>query len=232
MHIAILDSNTDDSAFAQRHDTETEKFRKLLGRHRPDWQFTEVDVVAGDLPDGPDAFEGYIVTGSPASVNDPHPWVAGLLDFIRRTASEGAPLYGTCFGHQAIAKALGGTVEKNPQGWEFGRIETVLIQPWDGATLPLSLYAAHNEQVTALPPMARQSGETPGCSNAAFAIGRKVWTTQYHPEMTGPFVTALVDEYAPDLPVDVAARARASLAKPADEDAISLSIIAFFEQAT
>ncbi|NBT31548.1 MAG: type 1 glutamine amidotransferase, partial [Rhodobacteraceae bacterium] len=139
MHIAILDSNTDDSAFAQRHDTETEKFRKLLGRHRPDWQFTEVDVVAGDLPDGPDAFDGYIVTGSPASVNDPHPWVACLLEFIRRTASDQIPIYGTCFGHQAIAKALGGTVEKNPQGWEFGRIDTVLTQPWDGATLPLSL---------------------------------------------------------------------------------------------
>lgn len=231
MHIAVLDANTDDSAFAQRHPNDPAKFRRLLTQLRPDWQVTGINVKTGEAPANIHDFDGYIVTGSPASVHDPLPWLGGLFDLIRQAASQNIPIYGACFGHQAIALALGGKVEKNPQGWEFGRIETQLTQPWDGAAKPMSLYAAHKEQVTELPPGAVITGETPGCDIAAFAIGKTIWTTQYHPEMTPDFIADLVEEYADHLTEPVATRARVSLQKQADEQAIAASITAFFENA-
>ena len=61
--------------------------------------------------------------------------------------------------------------------------------------------------------------------------GNKVFTTQYHPEITHDFMTALVEEYAEEVPPAVAVQARASLAHPADAPRMAGWIIAFFEQA-
>lgn len=231
MHIAVLDANTDDSAFARRHPDDAAKFRRLLTQQRPGWQITGLDVKAGEIPAQIGDFDGYIITGSPASVHDPLPWIAALSGLIRRIVDQAIPIYGACFGHQAIATALGGKVSKNPRGWEFGRVETWLTQPWDGKTVPLSLYAAHKEQVTELPPGAAISGRTPGCDIAAFGIGKTVWTTQYHPEMTQDFIADLVEEYASTLPAEVTARARISLEKQADEALVGKAIVGFFEAA-
>ena len=47
------------------------------------------------------------VTGSPASVNSGADWVERLFQVIRAAAGQ-VPVFGACFGHQAVAKALGG----------------------------------------------------------------------------------------------------------------------------
>jgi len=231
MHIAVLDANTDDSAFAARHPDEGGKFRSLLAPVRPGWQISGVPVKDGAMPARIDAFDGYIVSGSPASVHDPRPWIAPLAGLIRDAVDRGIPVFGACFGHQMIARALGGQVGPSPGGWVLGRVETDLAPPWEGERRRLSLYAAHREQVLALPPGAVATGRTEGCELAAFALGRTVWTTQYHPEMTPDFVVDLVEEYGPALPAPVTARARASLLRPADEGVIAELIACFFETA-
>lgn len=229
MHLAILMANTDDSDFAHAHPGDGEKWRRLIARVRPDWQLTTVPVKDGVFPDDPSAFDGFIVTGSPASVNDPDPWVGRLLALIRDLAAARRPVYGACFGHQAIALALGGRVGDNPDGWVFGRVDSTAALPWQDTPRALSLYAAHREQVTALPPGARPLGKAEGCPVAGFAIGRHVLTTQYHPEMTPDFIAALVDHLDGTLPPEVIARARASLTAPADD--IAADIAGFFDRA-
>ncbi len=134
-------------------------------------------------------------------------------------------MFGACFGHQAIAKALGGTVARNPGGWVFGLTETRM----EGAKL--RLYAAHLEQVTGLPPGADPLGGNDDCPVGAFRIGQTVLTTQYHPEMTPDFAAALVAEYGPKLPAEVSRRAEASLTGAADTAAIADRIVRFFEDA-
>jgi GMP synthase-like glutamine amidotransferase len=226
MHIAVLVTNTDDSAFAARHPHDGDKFRALLAPLRPDWRFTDYPVKDGVFPATPDGIDGVIITGSPASVHDGAPWIVRLADLIRDMAAQGMPMFGACFGHQAIAKALGGGVDRNPQGWVFGTVATVM----EGLG-PIRLYAAHSEQVTALPRGARVTGSSPGCAVASFAIGTRVMTTQYHPEMSPDFIAALIEELAHKLPPQVVRRARASLARPADTDRIAAAMVAFFETA-
>jgi GMP synthase-like glutamine amidotransferase len=225
MHIAILMANTDESDFAQGHPKDGEKFTRLLAPLRPDWQFSVVTVKDGEFPEDLSAYDGFIITGSPASVHDADPWVDRLMDVIRQIRSENRPVFGACFGHQAIAKALGGRVDRNPGGWVFGLEETVL----EGE--PIRLYAAHVEQVTALPAGAKSLGGNAGCPNGAFQIGTRVLTSQYHPEITPQFAAALVEEYADKLPPAVALRAKESLAETADSARIADRIIRFFESA-
>jgi GMP synthase-like glutamine amidotransferase len=211
MHIAILVTNTDRSDFAARHPRDGEKFAALLARVRPQWQVSVWQAVDGHLPGGFDGIDGLILTGSPASVHDPDPWIGALTGLIRRAFAARVPMFGACFGHQAIALALGGRVARNPGGWVLGRVET----EFEGR--PLAIHAAHLEQVTVLPPGAVAVGSGPDCPVAAFAIGDRVLTTQYHPEMTRAFIAALVDEVAAKLPDGVADRARASLPGPLDD---------------
>jgi GMP synthase-like glutamine amidotransferase len=233
MRIAILVTNTDESPFAQQHPKDGDKFTALLHLVRPDWETQVFSVKDGDFPDDPALFDGVMITGSPASVHDPEPWVARLMAMIRDVVARGIPLFGACFGHQAIALALGGQVGTNPGGWVFGRTETTLThrKPWMQA-LPdtLSLYAAHVEQVTRLPDGAQPLSANPACQSGAFAIGNHVYTTQYHPEMSADFIAALTEEMTEKLPQDVLNTARASLNAPADTEAFAESLARFFEQ--
>lgn len=96
---------------------------------------------------------------------------------------------------------------------------------------PIRLNAAHSEQVTALPPGAEVLGGNAGCPVGFIAMGKGVFTTQYHPEITDSFMAALVEEYAPQLSRHLGKTARLSLANPADALRMAGWIIAFFEQA-
>ena len=234
MHLAILMANTDTSAFADAHPKDGAKFTALIQSVRPNWTTQVFAVKDGEFPTDLTGFDGAMITGSPASVHDPDPWIAELTRLIRQMTAARLPLFGACFGHQAIALALGGQVGPNPGGWVFGRTETRITDPapWMN-TLPTTtaLYAAHVEQVTAMPAQARTLTTSPECPIGGFAIGSHVYTTQYHPEMTPGFIAALIEHLADDKPAEVIARARASLAKPADSEPFADSIARFFEQA-
>lgn len=223
MHIAVLMANTDDSAFAAQHPGDGSKFETLLHEVRPDWRVSVYAVKDGQFPAMGAVYDGWIITGSPASVHDDAAWVGQLEALIRRLVAEEQPLFGACFGHQAIAKALGGVVGDNPGGWVFGLTETVM----EGTQM--RLYAAHREQVLQVPEGAVVQGGNAQTPVGSFAIGRGVLTTQYHPEMTPEFMAALVAEYGAKLPPEVAAQARGSLARLADRGAIAERIVRFFE---
>lgn len=230
MRIAILMTNTDESEFAQQHPKDGKKWSDLLGPKRPDWEFTVYSVKDSDFPEDESAFDGWIVTGSPASVRDDAPWIAPLLDLITRIEASKKPLFGACFGHQAIALALGGEIGQNPDGWVFGsvEIEATARPPWMEARR-FWQYGAHIEQVTKLPQDAQIVLRHDGCPVGGFVIGDHVFTTQNHPEMTHDFIAALIEELATSKPADVIEKARASLPLSADNGLFSDCIIQFFE---
>jgi GMP synthase-like glutamine amidotransferase len=233
MHISVLATNTDDSAFAAQHPRDVEKFRTLMHGVRPGWTVTAFDLPKGEFPEEVQGFDGFLIGGSPSSVHDEDAWIERLFAVIRTAHAAGKPVAGACFGHQAIAKALGGMVGPNPGPFVLGTAETEVTSPapWMGPVARFRLAAAHGEQVTRLPPGAEVVGQTPGCPAACYRIGDRVFATQYHPEMTPSFLAALVEEFAPPFPAEVAEAARASLPLGTEGPRFAEWIARFFEQA-
>lgn len=230
--IGILLTSNDTSDFAKRFDHDGVRFTNLLAPLRPDWNFTTVSVKDGIFPDRPEAFDGYIITGSPASVQGRDAWILKLLEFIRETEARKVPQFGACFGHQALALALGGDVQRSPKGWGLGTSLTVFdrFAPWmEPRRETVRLYSAHQEQVTRLPDAAEVLGGDDFCPIGAFRIGSHVFTTEFHPEMTPDFIGGLVDYLADHLDAETIGRARTSLALEEDGRFFARWIAAFLE---
>lgn len=235
MHLAVLMTNTDESDFAKDHPKDSEKFAQLVHLVRPTWTVTSFAAKDGVFPPDITGFDGVMITGSPASVHDADPWVGELLDLIKTTYAAKIPMFGACFGHQAIALALGGKVEHNPIGWVFGSTESDITAKAEWMQeLPDSFvqYGAHIETVTKLPREAIVLSTSDDCDVTGFRIENSVYTTQNHPEMTPEFIAALVAEYESKLPSNVAKTAKASLSRKADNALYAESIARFFEMSS
>ena len=83
-------------------------------------EFTSYPVNRQQYPSHIDEVDGYIITGSKSSVYDNEPWIAELHHFIGALHNSNKKTVGICFGHQIIASALGGKVEKADVGWGVG----------------------------------------------------------------------------------------------------------------
>src|SRR5690349_14343646 len=116
MKLAIFETGRPPGDLAARFGDYPAMFAALLGEG---FEIDRFDVAAGDYPASPEAHDGYLITGSPAGVYEDDPWIAELATFIKRVKGR-AKLVGICFGHQIMAEALGGHVEKADKGWGVG----------------------------------------------------------------------------------------------------------------
>lgn len=73
-----------------------------------DIEWVIYDVEHGEFPENKDEVHAYIITGSRHGVNDGHAWILQLEEFVRQLHAAQKKVLGICFGHQLIAKALGG----------------------------------------------------------------------------------------------------------------------------
>ena len=233
MHLATLITNTDFSDFSRARPDDGEKFDAMIRSARPDWRTTPFWVCKDEFPSDINAFDGVMITGSPASVNDGAPWMAQLEVLVQEIIAARIPLFAACFGHQMVAKALGRSIIRNPNGWAHGRIsfERETRAPWSGEAPAVSLYGSHIEQVDRAPDGTTVLFSTPACPVTGFALGDTVFTIQHHPEMTQEFISDLVEEYADYVGPEVTETARSSLSAPADGAEFSQEIARFFEHA-
>lgn len=231
MHIAILITNTDFSDFAAARADDGEKFATLLGTSRPDWRFSTLWVCKGDFPDDASAFDGIVVTGSPASVTEDAPWMLRLRDMLLAAIDRRQKVFGACFGHQLIARALGAPIVRNPLGWGHGllALRRVAPMPWATGSDQMLFYGSHIEQVAEAPQGTQIVYEGDGLPVGGLTMGDHLFTVQHHPEMSHGFICDLVEEYADVVGPEVTARARESLHQRADRGAIGEEIARFFE---
>jgi GMP synthase-like glutamine amidotransferase len=193
-----------------------------------------VQVKDGVFPKNVGEFDGYVITGSPASANGDAPWIIDLLAFIREIDAAKIPTVGVCFGHQVIARALGGTVSKNAGGWGFG-VAATHYSHQENWMVPkqnsLALYAAHSEQVTELPKEAVVLGGSDFCPVGSFKVGDHIFTTEYHPEMTQDFISELSFEMKNYVGPELLSKARAQITKPAEGKVFAKWMVNFLEMA-
>lgn len=233
--LAILTPFEGDLPFTARHPDDGAKVSRALAPWMPGWDFSIFRVSEDHWPaDDAPAPDAWLVTGSPASVHDDRPWIRRLLLLLASLHARRRPMVGLCFGHQALATALGGRVGDSPGGWRVGTAPLPLArpQPWmQPGQAALTLYAVHNEQVLALPPGAEIVGGDDFCPVGAMAVDHHVFSTQYHPEFSEAFMTDVLQALGGELPEPLLAAGRRQIAQPADGALLMRWIAQFLQQA-
>ncbi len=190
MKLGILETGTPPGNLAQQFGDYPAMFARLLG---PGFEIERFDVQAGDLPEQ-GAHDAYLITGSPAGVYDPLPWIAPLEQFIRE--AKDSKMVGVCFGHQVMAEALGGHVEKSDKGWGAGlhRYTVVRDEPWIDTAGTIAIPASHQDQVVVQPPNTEVVAASDFTPFAALAwTDRPAISFQFHPEFSPAFAKALIE---------------------------------------
>jgi GMP synthase-like glutamine amidotransferase len=225
MKLAILETGTPPGDLADTFGDYPAMFAALLG---DGFEIETFDVALGELPSA-GAHEAYLITGSPAGVYDPLPWIEALMDFIR--SADNAKIVGICFGHQAMAEALGGHVEKSDKGWGAGlhRYTIDRVEPWMDPVASIAIPASHQDQVVVQPPhteIVASSAFTPFAGLAW--TDRPAISFQFHPEFSADFAKALIEKRFDAVPdPDAAIR---SLDAPNDDALVGSWIRRFLKE--
>lgn len=159
-------------------------FQQLLDGNG--FSFVSFDVENNQLPKSAKEADGWLITGSRHGAYEDHPWIKPLEQLIRDIYVERRPLVGVCFGHQIIATALGGKVEKYSGGWAVGRVE----YERDGKKFGLNAW--HQDQITVLPEDARVLAGNDFCPYGILAYGDTIYSVQPHPEYGADFIEGLM----------------------------------------
>lgn len=218
--ILITGHPPDELAAAGRYDA---YFKRLLGEDA--FTYASWSLVDGEMPGDIREAEGWLITGSKHGAYEAHDWIPPLEQFIRDCYAAAVPMIGVCFGHQVIAQAMGGKVEKFAGGWSVG------TQRYRMGAQEFDLNAWHQDQVVERPDRATVIGETDFCANAALVYGDRIWSIQPHPEYDHTFIEGLITErgkgVVPDALLD---EARSKLGAPLDSETIAQQMRDFFQK--
>ena len=175
-------------------------FASFLDTRNFPWHIIAIDQ-GEPVPASPDDFSGLVFMGGPMSVNDDLPWIPGILSLIRAAVAADIPVLGHCLGGQLIAKALGGSVGRNPVkeiGW--GRVDvaaTPEARRWFGDIAGFQAFHWHGETFS-LPPGSSCILSSPYCANQAYVMGKHLGM-QCHVEMTEDMIRAWCDVGADEI---------------------------------
>ncbi len=154
-------------------------------------------VTARELP-GPGQISGAVISGSHAYVTQDLSWSLALEDWTRRLVEERVPLLGICYGHQILARAMGGIVGDHPLGLEIGTREAILSGEAQKDLLfkklppRFKVHEFHSQSVAELPPRALLLAGNDFDPHQAFRIGTSAWGVQFHPEARGEITKGYV----------------------------------------
>lgn len=193
-------------------------FAPLFAQHPVTYEL--FDARSGRLPD-PTRYAAIVTTGSRSSLTEPEPWMEAAVELVRQAYTARIPLLGICFGHQLISAAFGGSVIRNPIGWQvstrpfhvreqahadplFAGVEGELLANWAHQDIVIedTLSPLNGIQVLA---------SSPKAAVAAVAAGPKIRGVQFHPEITGSISRTVIKTRH-----DILAREADELQRPHD----------------
>ncbi len=192
-------------------DIEAEEYATFLQRTGlASHQLLATNVIKqplGDrLLDGADAV---IIGGAGAySVTQTYDWTESLTRLVQQIHDQRTPLFGSCWGHQFIARAFGGSVVEDVERTEIGcfPVELTLAGRTDKlfGGFPESFMAnmGHQDRVARLPEGAIELATSGVSPYQAFKfVDRPIYGTQFHSELNAETERARLYAYRDHYPV-------------------------------
>ena len=189
-------------------------FIRLFERNCDDLTCEVFYVPDGEYPAHVDADDICLITGCNMSVYDDVAWIRRLLAWIAEADGKRLRVVGICFGHQAVAQALGGRVERAAVGWGTGVRESAVTGDEALRYFPrgrMRLMYNHHDQVTVPPPRAVVFASSDFCPVDGMRIGSHIITFQGHPEYVPQYNVHLIVDFAADEPDEVKTAALRSI---------------------
>ena len=176
------------------------------------------------LPDDLSGHDSLLVLGGSMGANDDHehPWLPATRQLVRDAVVSGTPTLGICLGHQLVAAALGGEVDRNPRGQQLG----LLPLGWTDAAGRDDLFAAllgagvgvhwNDDIVLRVPDGTTVLARSPDGEVQVARFAPTVWGVQLHPEVDDRILREWAEEdpdrYTEGVIEDVLARIAAARA--------------------
>lgn len=163
----------------------------------PELEWKLYDVVNGQFPESLDECDLYMTTGSRYSVYENLEWIVRLKEMIKAIYHQNKFFIGFCFGHQLIGEALGGKVEKSPNGWCVGVHDFEIGEEmgWmQSAQKTLSLLMMCQDQIVKLPTNAKILGSNEKCPIGIMQVGKRILGIQAHPEFPKEYDKLLMEQ--------------------------------------
>jgi GMP synthase (glutamine-hydrolysing) len=158
-------------------------------------EYAVVDVRTEEPP-GPRSADAVVITGSAANVPNRDAWIVKTEAWLREVVAAGTPVFGICFGHQLLAQALGGEVQKNPRGREIGTIaigRTSDDPIFDGLPASFTANVTHIDTVVRLPPGAVSLARSSLDDYQAIRFTEACYGVQFHPEIDAEVMRGYVE---------------------------------------
>lgn len=172
-------------------------YAKMFATTYPYFDFEVYTVCDGEFPESVEECDIYVCTGSHFSVYEKVDWVLRLKEFVGEIHQANKKYIGHCFGHQMLAEALGGKVERALVGWCVGvhRFEVVKQEEW---MLPFrenfNTIMLCQDQVQLLPPNSTVLATSKDCPIAMFRVGENMLGIQGHPEFPKEYERGLIED--------------------------------------
>lgn len=232
MIIGIIETDEVDEGVKNIYGSYAGMFKRILSQVDNSIIYKNYQAYTCYLPEMTNECDAYLITGSKFSVNESDEWISELKVFIRQLNKNKKKLIGICFGHQIIAEALGGKVNKSEKGWGIGLMESKVLHKMSWMKPQQStfnLLVSHQDQVINLPEEAVLIATNEFCINSGFMIEDHILTFQGHPEYVPEYLTYMMNKREIIIGEERVNIAKHSLVKEADAGMIAGWIVAFVE---
>ena len=195
MRLAILKTDYVRTEWVQEFGEYPDMFETVFRKCDPSIFFQTFDSQLSEYPADLDEFDAYLITGSKSSVYDKELWIDKLMEFVRGLHAKKKNVIGICFGHQLVAEALGGKVQKSPKGWGVG-VHTHRfseIPKWhDSQSHDFKILVSHQDQIISNPVGMKVLAGSEFCENAVCQLDNHILTFQGHPEFVPDYSREII----------------------------------------